>query len=113
MQPPSSHLFSARAEIKKPDLPTRYSILAFCSYCGHTQTWQKCTAITSRPSDSEYSKVPPLLYWRARGTIEYTEGGMFWTFMMTGAIHTFTTEAEAKSGFLQQAQKWVDDRLGS
>ena len=51
------------------------------------------------------------LYWRARGTIEYTEGGMFWTFMMTGAIDTFTTEAEAKLGFLQQAEKWVDDRL--
>jgi hypothetical protein len=26
---------------------------------------------------------PTTLYWRARGTIEYTEGGMFWTFMMT------------------------------
>jgi hypothetical protein len=33
------------------------------------------------------------LYWRARGTIEYTEGGMFWTFIMTGAIDTFATEA--------------------
>jgi len=32
---------------------------------------------------------------------------------MTEAIDTFTTEAEAKHGFLQQAQKWVDDRLGS
>jgi hypothetical protein len=32
---------------------------------------------------------------------------------MTGAIDTFTTEAEAEHGFLQQAQKWVDDRLGS
>jgi hypothetical protein len=31
---------------------------------------------------------------------------------MTGAIDTFTTEAEAKSGFLQQGQKWVDDRVG-
>ena len=51
-------------------------------------------------------------YWRARGTIEYTEGAMFWTFIMTGAIDTFTTEAEAKQGFLQQAQKWIDDRLG-
>ena len=58
-------------------------------------------------------RSPTTLYWRARGTIEYTEGGMFWTFMMTGAIDTFTTEAEAKHGFLQQAQKWVDDRLGS
>ena len=53
------------------------------------------------------------LYWRARGTIEYTEGGMFWTFIMTGAIDTFTTEAEAKHGFLEQAQEWVDHRLGS
>jgi hypothetical protein len=32
---------------------------------------------------------------------------------MTGAIDTFITEAEAKDGFIQQAQKWVDDRLGS
>ena len=56
---------------------------------------------------------PTTLYWRARGTIEYTEAGRFWTFIMTGGIDTFTTEAEAKSGFLQQAQKWVDDRLGS
>ena len=54
---------------------------------------------------------PTTLYWRARGTIEYTEGGMFWTFMMTGAIDTFTTETEAKLGFLQQAEKWVDERL--
>jgi len=53
------------------------------------------------------------LYWRARGTIEYTEGGMYWTYIMTGAIDTFTTEAEARHGFIQQAQKWVDDRLGS
>ncbi len=57
-------------------------------------------------------RSPTTLYWRARGTIEYTEGGMFWTFIMTG-VDTFTTEAEAKQGFLQQAQKWVDDRLDS
>ena len=56
-------------------------------------------------------RSPTTLYWRARGTIEYTEGGMFWTFMMTGAIDTFTTETEAKLGFLQQAEKWVDERL--
>jgi hypothetical protein len=31
---------------------------------------------------------------------------------MTGAIDTFTT-AEAKHGFLKQAQEWVDHRLGS
>jgi hypothetical protein len=31
---------------------------------------------------------------------------------MTGAMDTFTTEAEAKEGFLQQAQQWVDERLG-
>jgi hypothetical protein len=53
------------------------------------------------------------LYWRARGTIEYTEAGRFWTFIMTGASDTFTTEAEAKDGFIQQAEKWVNDRLGS
>jgi uncharacterized protein (DUF2384 family) len=52
-------------------------------------------------------------YWRARGTIEYTEAGSFWTFIMTGAIDIFTTEAEAKRGFLEQAQKWIDDRLAS
>ena len=58
-------------------------------------------------------RSPTTLYWRARGTIEYTEGGMFWTFIMTGAIDTFAIEAEAKHGFLQQAQKWIDDRLDS
>jgi hypothetical protein len=58
-------------------------------------------------------RSPTTLYWRARGTIEYTEAGMFWTFLMTGVIDTFTTEAEAKQGFLVQAQKWVDDRLDS
>jgi hypothetical protein len=31
---------------------------------------------------------------------------------MTGAMDTLTTEAEAKAGFLQQAQQWVDERLG-
>jgi hypothetical protein len=58
-------------------------------------------------------RSPTTLYWRARETIEYTEGGKFWTYFMSGAIDTFTTEAEAKQGFLEQAQKWVDDRLGS
>jgi hypothetical protein len=53
------------------------------------------------------------LYWRARGTIEYTEAERFWTFIMTGAIDTFITEAEARDGFIQQAQNWVDDRVGS
>ena len=56
-------------------------------------------------------RSPTTLYWRARGIIEYTEGTMFWTFIMTGAIDSFTTEAEAKQGFLQQAQQWVVDRL--
>ena len=58
-------------------------------------------------------RSPTTLYWRARGTIEYTEGGMFWTFIMTGAIDTFATEAEAEHAFLKQAQEWVDHRLGS
>ena len=58
-------------------------------------------------------RSPTTLYWRARGTIEYTEAGRFWTFIMSGAADTFTTEAEAKDDFIQQAQKWVDDRLGS
>jgi hypothetical protein len=56
---------------------------------------------------------PTTLYWRARGTVEYTEAGRFWTFIMAGAIDTFTTEIEANHGFIEQAQKWVDDRLGS
>ena len=48
-------------------------------------------------------RSPITLYWRTRGTIEYTEAGRFGTFIMTGAIDTFTTEAEAEHGFLQQA----------
>jgi hypothetical protein len=58
-------------------------------------------------------RSPTTLYWRARGTIEYTKGGMFWTLLMTGAIDTFTTKAEAKQDFFKQAQRWIDDRLDS
>jgi hypothetical protein len=58
-------------------------------------------------------RSPTTLYWRARGTIEYTEGGKFWTFIMTGATDTFATEADARDGFIEQAQKWVDERLNS
>lgn len=58
-------------------------------------------------------RSPTTLYWRARGTIEYTEGGRFWTYIITGAKDIFTTEAEAKDGFIQQATNWVDDRIGS
>ena len=65
-----------------------------------------------REQTIRFTVRPTTLYWRARGTIEYTEAGRFWTFIMTGAIDTFTTEVEAKSGFLQQGQKWVDDRVG-
>jgi hypothetical protein len=57
-------------------------------------------------------RSPTTLYWRARGTIVYTEAGRLWTFIMVGAIDTFTTEAQTKDGFIQQAQKWIDDRLG-
>ena len=56
-------------------------------------------------------RSPITVYWRARGTnIPKPDG--FWTFIMTGAIDTFTTEAEAKLSFLQEAEKWVDNRLG-
>jgi hypothetical protein len=58
-------------------------------------------------------RSPTTLYWRARGTIEYTEAGKSWTFIMTGAKDTFATETEARDGFIQQAINWVDDRLGS
>ena len=47
-------------------------------------------------------RSPTTVYWRARGTIEYTEARMFWTFIMTGAIDTFTTEAEAKEASLSK-----------
>jgi len=76
------------------------------------KTWTKCTGIAGTLSDLQYSGVPPL-FTGVQGTIEYTEAGKFWTFIMTGAIDTFTTEAEAKHGSCQQAQKWVDDRLDS
>jgi len=58
-------------------------------------------------------RCPIALYWRARGTIKYTEAGKSWTFITTGAIDTFSTEAEAGHGFIQPAQKWIDNRLGS
>jgi hypothetical protein len=64
-------------------------------------------------SDLEYSEVPPLFTGAQEELLNTPKAGKFWTFIMTGAIDTFTTEAEAKHGFLQQAQKWVDDRLDS
>lgn len=58
-------------------------------------------------------RSPATLYWRARGTIEYTAGRKFWTYIVNGAKDTFTTEADARDGFIEQAKRWVDDRLGS
>jgi hypothetical protein len=58
-------------------------------------------------------RSPTSLYWRARGTVEYSEAGRFWTFMMTGAADTFTEETDARDGFIEQAKKWVDDRLAA
>jgi hypothetical protein len=53
------------------------------------------------------------LSWEAKGVIEPIEGGTSHTFSVSGAIHPFKTEAEAKHAFLQQAKRWIYDHIGS
>jgi hypothetical protein len=61
----------------------------------------------------EVEQNPDTLYWQARGVIELTEGETVRTFIVSGTTNAFKTEAEAKHGFLQQAKRWVYDRVGS
>ena len=61
----------------------------------------------------EVEQNPDTLYWEARGVIELIEGKTSRTFVVNGAINTFKIEAEAKHAFLQQAKRWVYDRIGS
>ena len=61
----------------------------------------------------EVEQNPETLYWQARGVIELIENETARTFVLTGAISTFKTEAEARHGFLQQVKRWVYDRVGS
>jgi len=65
--------------------------------------------IANRPADSEYGEVPTLLL--ARKELLNIRRRDVLDLHVTGAIDTSTTEAEAKLGFLQQAEKWVDDWL--
>jgi hypothetical protein len=53
------------------------------------------------------------LYWQTRGVIKLIEGETVRTFAVSGTINNFKTEAEAKHAFLQQAKRWVYDRVGS
>ena len=54
------------------------------------------------------------LYWEAKGVIESIDGGCTsHTFSVSGAIHPFKTEAEAKHALLQQAKRWIYDHVGS
>ena len=55
---------------------------------------------------------PTTLYWEARGVV-LIEGASSRTFILSGAINTFKTEAEAKHAFLQQAKRWIYDQIGS
>jgi hypothetical protein len=61
----------------------------------------------------EVEQIPDTLYWQARGVIKLIEGETFRTFILSGAINTFKTEAEAKQAFLQQAKRWIYDQIGS
>jgi hypothetical protein len=61
----------------------------------------------------EVEQNPDTLYWQARGVIELIEGETVGTFVVSGTTNTFKTEAEAKHAFLQQAKRWVYDRVGS
>jgi hypothetical protein len=60
----------------------------------------------------EVEQNPATLYWQARGVIKLIEE-IGRTFIVSGAINTFKTEAEAKDAFLQQAKRCVYDRVGS
>jgi hypothetical protein len=59
----------------------------------------------------EVEQNPDTLYWEAKGVIELIEGPR--TFILSGAINTFKTEAEAIYAFLQQAKRWIYDQIGS
>ena len=61
----------------------------------------------------EVEQNPATFYWQARGVIELIENQTFRTFVLTGTINSFKTEAEARHGFLQQVKRWVYDRVGS
>jgi len=61
----------------------------------------------------EVKQNPDSLYWEASRVIEVIEGGTSHTFSDSGAIKTFKTEAEAKRALLQQAKRWIYDRIGS
>jgi hypothetical protein len=61
----------------------------------------------------EVEQNPDTLYWQARGVIKLIEGETFRTFVVSGTTNTFKTEAEAEHVFLQQAKRWVYDRVGS
>ena len=61
----------------------------------------------------EVEQNPDTLYWQARGVIKLIEGETFRTFILSGAINTFKTEAEATHAFLQQAKRWIYDQIGS
>jgi len=61
----------------------------------------------------EVKQNPDTLYWEASGVIVLIEGGTSYTFSVVGAINTFKTEAESKGAFLQQAKRWIYDRIGS
>ena len=61
----------------------------------------------------EVEQNPDTLYWQARGAIKLIEGETFRTFVVSGTTNTFKTEVEAKHAFLQQAKRWVYDRVGS
>jgi hypothetical protein len=56
---------------------------------------------------------PTTLYWEAKGVVELIEGRSPRIFILSGAINTFKTEAEAKHAFLQQAKRWIYDQIGS
>jgi len=78
----------------------RISLLASYQYRGHIIRL-------------DVDKNPNTLYWEAKGVIELIEGRSPRTSILSGAINTFKTEAEAKHAFLQQAKRWIYDQIGS
>jgi hypothetical protein len=50
-------------------------------------------------------------YWYAHAYIQYDEGGIFRSVPRTGPINRFRTKDETEFHILQDARKWVDDRI--
>lgn len=52
-------------------------------------------------------------YWEGRAYIESNKSGRLQIVPLYGPLNTFTTKDEAERHILEEAQKWVDERIDS